>query len=154
MLLINEYLMYEIKKIEDNQENNKFYANLKTFGYQLGTKTMMRVCSDQGSGSKSKDVNSILKFFLESYWETFFGKKIEKYTFNENNKVSFFDTDFELVSRASVKGEEGLLFQENVRTVVRHLIEGALNSVFLKCQVEVTSDSKCTQFSIECVEMV
>ena len=153
LLLLHEFLKYETRKTKENQETNLMNQNLKIFGNRLGEKLMLRL-SSQVSTSKTRDVSAVIKFFLSQFWETLFGKKLENVTVPTNHRISFTDSDFEFINRVSSKGLEAKVYQEHCKHLIRYIIEGAMNALFLKCVVDITIEGRATSFVIECNEMV
>ena len=151
-LLIHQYLIYELEKVDCNPESNSMNQNLRAVGTNLGYKTMLKLSSNSPM-SKTKDVNSSIKFFIETFWEFFFGKKIPMVQLSETNKAVFVDADFDLLSRTITKGSDPKAFQEHTKNFVRYIIEGAMSAISLKSNVEVQFNEGKTTFLIECTEL-
>ena len=158
-LLLHEYLNYELKKLtavtgpSGSNGSNNLNSNLRTFGTRLGEKLMLRITS-QMPFTRTRDISSVTKVFLENFWEQVFGKKIERGVLTEKNRVVFTDPDFQFITRVSSKAVETKAYQESCKHLVRYLIEGAFKCLHLRVETEIVVEGKNVQFSIDCAETV
>src|SRR3990167_9565176 len=155
-LLLHEYLNYELKNVSQttaptNSTPNAMSSNLRILGTRLGEKVMLKITS-QLPPLRTKDVAGVTKIFLENFWETVFGKRIERFVVNDKNRIVFNDTDFQFITRVSSKAHETKSYQESCKHLVRYLVEGAFKSLHLRVETEIIVEGKNVQFSIDCAE--
>ena len=152
ILLLQEYLNYETAKVRENSVNT-MSSNLKSLGLRVGEKVMLKLTSAVPF-TRTKDIPAASKFFLDTFWEAMFGKKVERISLTDKNRLTFSDQDFELISRISSRSSDSKVLQENCKNLVRHIIEGAMGVLFLRCDIDIVIEGKGVQFTIDINEIV